>query len=570
MENTTNKKQSFMAGVLTLFFAQIVIKILGLIYRLIITNIPYFGDAGNGLYSAGYQIYTLLLAIASIGVPSAIAKLVSEKIAVGKHREAHDIFKTALLLFGIIGLIGSSILFFGARYIATSLIGNPDVEGIMVALAPAVFFVAVSAVIRGYFNGMYNMKVSSNSQMLEQLFKSILTIGLVVAVYFLAVVNPTDLAKSLGLSVDTVTVAMATAANAASTIATVICCGYLLIYYQRSKKEIWKNINEANEIGYKKEKKTSIMKKILAVSIPISLASIISAINRNIDTFTVINGLKVALAGLYPTVELLQNEATRLYGILSGRVDTLIGLPTALNVAFATALVPAVSETMAKGDAKTARRRITFSIRTTLLIALPCAIGMCVLAEPILNLLFPNVYAKEAGLLLQISSFTIIFTLMNQTVAGALQGLGKVMAPAASLGCGAIVKLILNLILIRNPQIGIYGAAISSVAAALTAMIINLIVLRKKIKLDTDKVSLIIKPIIATLVMGAVAFLTHYYANMLIEKDRIATIIAIILAVIVYIFAILSLKVFDREDYHMLPLGDKIYKFLQKLKIVKP
>lgn len=570
MENTTNKKQSFMAGVLTLFFAQIVIKILGLIYRLIITNIPYFGDAGNGLYSAGYQIYTLLLAIASIGVPSAIAKLVSEKIAVGKHREAHDIFKTALLLFGIIGLIGSSILFFGARYIATSLIGNPDVEGIMVALAPAVFFVAVSAVIRGYFNGMYNMKVSSNSQMLEQLFKSILTIGLVVAVYFLAVVNPTDLAKSLGLSVDTVTVAMATAANAASTIATVICCGYLLIYYQRSKKEIWKNINEANEIGYKKEKKTSIMKKILAVSIPISLASIISAINRNIDTFTVINGLKVALAGLYPTVELLQNEATRLYGILSGRVDTLIGLPTALNVAFATALVPAVSETMAKGDAKTARRRITFSIRTTLLIALPCAIGMCVLAEPILNLLFPNVYAKEAGLLLQISSFTIIFTLMNQTVAGALQGLGKVMAPAASLGCGAIVKLILNLILIRNPQIGIYGAAISSVAAALTAMVINLIVLRKKIKLDTDKVSLIIKPIIATLVMGAVAFLTHYYANMLIEKDRIATIIAILLAVIVYIFAILSLKVFDREDYHMLPLGDKIYKFLQKLKIVKP
>lgn len=570
MENTTNKKQSFMAGVLTLFFAQIVIKILGLIYRLIITNIPYFGDAGNGLYSAGYQIYTLLLAIASIGVPSAIAKLVSEKIAVGKHREAHDIFKTALLLFGIIGLIGSSILFFGARYIATSLIGNPDVEGIMVALAPAVFFVAVSAVIRGYFNGMYNMKVSSNSQMLEQLFKSILTIGLVVAVYFLAVVNPTDLAKSLGLSVDTVTVAMATAANAASTIATVICCGYLLIYYQRSKKEIWKNINEANEIGYKKEKKTSIMKKILAVSIPISLASIISAINRNIDTFTVINGLKVALAGLYPTVELLQNEATRLYGILSGRVDTLIGLPTALNVAFATALVPAVSETMAKGDAKTARRRITFSIRTTLLIALPCAIGMCVLAEPILNLLFPNVYAKEAGLLLQISSFTIIFTLMNQTVAGALQGLGKVMAPAASLGCGAIVKLILNLILIRNPQIGIYGAVISSVAAALTAMVINLIVLRKKIKLDTDKVSLIIKPIIATLVMGAVAFLTHYYANMLIEKDRIATIIAILLAVIVYIFAILSLKVFDREDYHMLPLGDKIYKFLQKLKIVKP
>lgn len=570
MENTTNKKQSFMAGVLTLFFAQIVIKVLGLIYRLVITNIPYFGDAGNGLYSAGYQIYTLLLAIASIGVPSAISKLVSERIAVGKHREAHEIFKTALLLFGIIGFIGSSILFFGARYIATSMIGNPDVEGIMVALAPAVFFVAISAVIRGYFNGMYNMKVASNSQMLEQLFKSILTIGLVVAVYFLAVVNPTDLSKTLGLSTETVTVAMATAANAASTIATAICCGYLLTYYQRSKKEIWKNINESNQVAYKKERKISIMKKILAVSIPISLASIISAINRNIDTFTVINELKIALASSFPTMDLIKNEATRLYGILSGRVDTLIGLPTALNVAFATALVPAVSETMAKGDVKTAKRRITFSIRTTLLIALPCAIGMCVLAEPILNLLFPNVYATEAPLLLQISSFTIIFTLMNQTVAGALQGLGKVMVPAISLGCGAIIKLILNLLLIRNPQIGIYGAAISSVAASLTAMIINLVVLRNKIKLDTNKTQLILKPILATAFMGAVAFLSQYYLTTYFIKGRMATVITILLAVIAYIFAVLSFKIFDRDDYHMLPFGDKIYKFLQKIKIVKP
>lgn len=570
MENTTNKKQSFMAGVLTLFFAQIVIKVLGLIYRLVITNIPYFGDAGNGLYSAGYQIYTLLLAIASIGVPSAISKLVSERIAVGKHREAHEIFKTALLLFGIIGFIGSSILFFGARYIATSMIGNPDVEGIMVALAPAVFFVAISAVIRGYFNGMYNMKVASNSQMLEQLFKSILTIGLVVAVYFLAVVNPTDLSKTLGLSTETVTVAMATAANAASTIATAICCGYLLTYYQRSKKEIWKNINESNQVAYKKERKISIMKRILAVSIPISLASIISAINRNIDTFTVINELKIALASSFPTMDLIKNEATRLYGILSGRVDTLIGLPTALNVAFATALVPAVSETMAKGDVKTAKRRITFSIRTTLLIALPCAIGMCVLAEPILNLLFPNVYAAEAPLLLQISSFTIIFTLMNQTVAGALQGLGKVMVPAISLGCGAIIKLILNLLLIRNPQIGIYGAAISSVAASLTAMIINLVVLRNKIKLDTNKTQLILKPILATAFMGAVAFLSQYYLTTYFIKGRMATVITILLAVIAYIFAVLSFKIFDRDDYHMLPFGDKIYKFLQKIKIVKP
>lgn len=438
----------------------------------------------------------------------------------------------------------------------------------MVALSPAVFFVAVAAVIRGYFNGMYNLKVASNSQMLEQLFKSILTIGLVVLVYFLAVVNPNVLSEKLNLSVETVTVAMATAANAASTIATAICCGYLLLYYQRTKKEIWKNINKSKE-KYQKEKKSSIMKKILAVSIPISLASIVSAINRNIDTFTVMNGLKIALQNSFNSIEMITDEATRLYGILSGRVDTLIGLPTALNVAFSTALVPAVSETMANGDVKTAKRRIIFSLRTTLLIALPCAIGMCVLAEPILNLLFPNVHAVEAPLLLQISSFTIIFTLLNQTIAGALQGLGRVLVPAACLACGAVIKLLLNLILIRNPEIGIYGAAISSVIASMTATIIELIILNKIMKFDNSKMQMIVKPIIAAIFMGAVALVSYDLVTRYIITGSIATIISIALAVFAYLFAILYLKILDREDYHMLPYGDKIYMFLEKIKIVK-
>ena len=563
-----NKKQSFMSGVLTIFIAQIIIKVLGLIYRLVITNIPYFGDEGNGLYSSGYQIYMLLLAIASIGVPSAIAKLVSERIAVGKNREAHEIFKTALGLFGIVGFIGSCILFFGAGEIAAA-IGNPDVEIIMVVLSPAVFFVAVAAVIKGYFNGMYNMKVSSNAQMLEQVFKSFLTIAFVVLVYFLTIVNPSTLAAKLNISVENVTVVMAAVANAASTVATALSCGYLFLYYQRVKKEIWKNIN-ASTVEYKKEKKSTIAKRILAVSIPISLASVVSAINRNVDTFTVMNGLKVALQGILDSQEAIISEATRLYGILSGRVDTLIGVPTALNVAFATALVPAISESMANGDKKTARKRITFSMRTTLLIALPCAIGMCVLAEPILNLLFPNITGAEAPILLQISSFTIIFTLINQTIGGALQGLGKVLVPAGSLACGAVVKLILNLLLIRNPNIGIYGAAISSVIASITVTTIEIRILTKLLSFDSTKREMLFKPIMATVFMGIAAWGTHFLVSTYITKGAIATLLAIVMAVIVYGISLLKLEVLSREDYHMLPYGDKIHKVLEKLKLVKP
>lgn len=563
----TNKKQSFMSGVLTILIAQIIIKVLGLIYRLVITNIPYFGDAGNGLYSAGYQIYTLLLAISSIGVPSAIAKLVSERIAQGRNREAHDVFKTALILYGFIGFVGSAILFFGAGKIA-SYIGNSDVTSIMIALSPAVFFVSVSAVIRGYFNGMYNMKVASRSQMLEQLFKSILTIGLVVLVYFLSIVNPTDISRRFNLSEETVTLYMAIAANLASTIATVICCGYLLIYYQRVKKEIWKDIREAKG-EYKKEKKTKIMKTILLVSIPISLASVVAALNRNIDTFTVMNQLQIALQEISDSAEVIKDEATRLYGLLSGRVDTLIGLPTALNIAFATALVPAVSESIAKGDKKTAKKRVTFSFRTTLLIAFPCAMGMIALAEPILDLLFPNVHAVEAPLLLQISAITVIFTLINQTVGGALQGLGKVLVPAASMACGAIVKLILNLTLIKIPTIGIFGAAISSVTSSMVVMIIEIYILTKTLTFDSSKTQMIIKPLVASFIMGIVASVSRMLLTNYVVAGRIATLISIMIAILTYIYAVIKLKIFDREDYHMLPYGDKIYKFLEKIKLVK-
>lgn len=564
----TNKKQSFMEGVMTLLFAQIVVKLLGLAYRLVITNVNGFGDEGNGLYGAGYQIYTLLLAIASIGVPSAIAKLVSERIAVGKNKEAHDIFKVALLLFGLIGGIGTLCLFFGADIIAARFIGNPSVAGVMKALSPAVFFVAVAAVIRGYFNGMYNMKATSNSQIFEQFFKSSFTIILVLIIRFIATANPANIARIFNISESNVTEAMAIGANFASTLAAFCSFIYLFAFYNKRKKEIWKDIN--NSTGtYEKQSKRSIMKTILKFSVPISLASIVAAINRNIDTVTVINGVKTLLENqMFGTVEMITAEATRLYGILSGKIDMLIGLPTALNVAFATALVPTISEAIAKNDIKTAKRRIGFSIRTTLLIALPCAIGMAVLAEPILLLLFPNAMAVEAPVLLQLSSFVVIFTLINQTLGGALQGLGKVMIPAISLACGALVKVIINVTLI--PIIGINGAPIGSIACVLTAMIIELYFLHKNKKLDLDYTQSLIKPILTSSIMGISAFLVYNISKILLNSTSIATVSAIIFAVIIYILSIVLLKVLDKEDYYMLPYGEKIYSFLKKIRLVNP
>ncbi len=538
----TVKKQTFMMSVLTILTAQILIKALGFIYRFVITNIPGFGDAGNGYYGAGFQIYMLLLAVSSMGIPGAIAKIVSERIALNDYKGAHKVFKTALTIFAMIGSFGVVLLICSAKWLAYVVLDNPGVEYVLIALAPSVFFVCISAVIRGYFNGMQNMRATANSQTLEQIFNCILTITIVYI-----------------LSGGGNALVMATGSSIATTLGTMLSFSYLLFFYNKKKKEIWKNIREKHtaDKSIKDLRIRKIAKTILAISIPISMSSIISAINRTVDATTVLRGIKASMG-------YTDEIANYWYGILSGKVDMLTSFPLALNIAFAVALVPAISAAIATGDKETAKKRTSFSMLITMLFAFPCTAGLIVLADPILHLLFPNAY--EGALLLQISSITIIFTALAQTMNGALQGIGKVFVPAIALGCGCIVKIILNLVLIYNPMFNIYGAAIASVACHMISFTISYIVLKRNMKLNINKMKFIVKPLIATIIMGISAILS-YKLVLRFASTSIATIIAIGIAVIVYISLVLILKILEKEDYYMIPGGGNILKILQKLKI---
>ncbi len=344
---------------------------------------------------------------------------------------------------------------------------------------------------------------------------------------------------------------MAAGANLATTLSVLLSFGYLSIYYKIYRKEI-----KREKTKYKRERVLKIVKDILFVSIPITLSSIMSTLNKNIDSITVVRGLKKFLS---------EGNAKLQYGILSGKVDTLITLPLSFNIAFATALVPAISGTIAKGDKEKAAKRISFSLLVTILIGLPCTFGMIVFAQPILNLLFPN--ATNGEMLLQISAVTIIFSVLAQTVNGALQGLGKIMIPAISSFIGLIIKLISNIILIQIPEIGVNGAAIGSIINNIVAFIISFIMLIKTIKLDMKPMKFIIKPLFATIIMCLCSYTLYY---ILITKDipeRIVTIISLIFAMGIYGVSIIILKIFDKEEFSMIPYGDKIQNTLKKLGI---
>ena len=542
MENTKKleKKDGFMKGVLALMFSQVLIKLLGLVSKIYLNNKEGLGDVGNGIYASGYQIYAMLLTISSIGVPNAISKMISERVAVDDYKGAHRIFRIALLTFGVIGLTGTLILFLGAGAIANA-IEVPEAMMSLQALSPAITFVTIASVLRGYFNGLDKVSVTAKSQSLEQVFKTLITI---LAVQF------------IGMATNLNTTYMAAGANLATTLSVLLSFAYIVMYYRKFRKIVIPKIKATTNYKYEKVKK--IVRNILIVSIPITLSAIASTLTKIVDIVTVVKGLKTFLPDVVAKAQ---------YGMLAGKVDTLATLPLSFNIAFATALVPSVSGLMAKGDTKTASKRISLSLLITMIIGLPCTFGMITFAQPILDLLFPN--APDGGFLLQIFSLTIIFAVLMQTTNGALQGLGRIIVPAVTSFVGITFKLILNLILVPNPAFGVNGSAIASVVNNFLAFFLSFVVLSRTIKLNLNFKKFILKPAIATAAMCVCSYFIYIIMIGSIISAKLATILALIIAVIIYAVMVVILRIFDEDEITMLPYGNKIYEILVKLGIYR-
>ena len=541
------KGTSFMKNVAMLMIAQIVIKILGFVYRLVIINVEGFGDIGNGYYDAGYTVYSLLLTLSSVGIPTVISKLVSERVAIGDHKGAYRIFKTCLKIFTVIGAVLSVALFFGAEIIASKVLNVPDVKYVLMVLAPAIMFVASSSVLRGYFAGLGSMKSTSVSQTLEQFFNCVLTITFVYAL----------VGKDPAI--------MAAGGNVSTTLAILISFTYLFVFYKKRKKGILAEC-EAQTVPQEDKTTGKLIKTIFAISIPMTIGSLIAVINNMIDTVTISNCIQTAFNGIIEGgKEALEAKAMELSGLLS-KVVTIIHLPLAITGAFCTALVPAISSAISVKDYETVNKRLSFSFFATMLIIMPCTAGLIALASPILQLIYPA--ASDGANILILSTLTMVFISLNYVIEGGLYGFGKVHIPAIALGIGGVIKLVLNLLLISNPKINILGAVISSIVCQVILFIICMYYLNKEIKLKLSFKQHIFKPIFVSAIMGTIVYLAYRW---LIGSagNAVATIVSILIGVISYAILVLATKMLTKEDIYMIPFGTKIYSVLLKLRIYK-
>ena len=520
---------SFAKNVLMLAIAQIVVKVLGLVYKIIIVNIDGFGNTGSGYYSTGYQIYMVLLAISSIGIPNVVSKLVSERIAKGDHKAAYRVFSLTFKIVTAVAFVLAAILFIFAKQVSVALFNTDGVAYTLMALSPAVLFVSSNSVLRGYFTGLGSLKSTSISEIVEQFFNCLLSILFV----YMAVGNSTPI--------------MAAAGNVSTSVAALISLGYMASHFVLRKKYIKLECKEQN-VPTEKINTMALIKTIVYLAVPAAFASLVSTLSSNIDSITV-NQITGDMAA---------------YGLMS-KTETLTHLPLALGATLFTAMVPVVSSKLSKGEKESASKHLSDTLFLSNTIMLPCAAGFIVLATPILKLLYPNVW--DGGFLLQLQTIAMIFASITFVLNGAFYGMGKQKFPAVILLIGAILKLLLNVITLSLFNLGAVGAVISTIIYQLAVTVAEWFILKKYITIKIEYSRQIVKPIISTLIMALIVYVSYYLLSM-VFGNTISTLGSIIIGALSYFIVILKLKTFTENDISLLPMGNKIYSILNKIKLI--
>lgn len=531
-----SNKQSFVKGALVLTVSGIIAKVLGAIYRIPLGQI--ITSEGMAYYQTAYDLYILALNFSSYSIPIAISKLVSERIEMGRKYEAHKVFKIALSMLAILGAILSIILFLNAKYFS-SLVKNPGSYYAILAVSPAIFTVSISAAYRGYFQGMQNMNPSAVSQVIEQITR--VSAGFVLAVLLLP----------LGFE------QAASGAVFGTVIGGLFSFISLYFIYLRSRKSIYEDIK--NDRGLKVDSTGSIIRRIIRFSIPITIGGSIMPIMGLLDTFIVMDRLQAA--------GFSQQTATMLFGQLKAIATSFINLPQVFTISLAVSLVPSISESMAKKDIITVKKKSELAIKMSMLLGLPAAAGLFVLANPIMQMFYPKEPAT-LGMSLKYLSSAIVFLTLVQTMTGILQGMNKEKIPVINLTIGAIVKAFISYFLTSIPSINIKGAALGTVIGYAVATVLNLKAIIKYQGKGLGIVNTMIKPIFVTIVMSVVAFYVYNFTFTYTMKNSLSTLISIFASISVYLILIIITGGLNTEELNMIPGGQKLSKLLKKKGIV--
>lgn len=585
----STKQNTFFGGAAILAVGIMVVKVIGMFYKIPLLNI--IGEQGSADFGNAYNIYAVLLTISTAGLPVAVSKLVSEANATGRQNQVRRVFRLSLALFLTLGVLSFLIMSFGSAQLAALMNDDQAAPGIR-ALAPAVICVGCLSAFRGYAQGHGNMTPTAVSQIIEALCKLVVGLGLA---YWLVKAGADQSHAAAG-------------AITGVTVGTIVALAYMLLNYLmgRSQEGLSKDTPDSNG---------TIVKNLLMIAVPITISSSMVGIVTVIDSslvqgqlqrallentdcwalykdFMSFDKLESALKAWQATLpegttismsllsdqlagegtktaialhDALEDASRTLYGNYNGALN-IYNLPTSLMAAITAAVIPAVSGTLARRDRKGAARVAGSALRISALLAFPMGVGLYVLGEPIMALIFPSLTSQLAGPLLSTLGLATVFVCMMLVCNSILQAYGFVNLPVIIMLAGGVIKIVLNYNVVVLPQVGIYGAPLGNIFCFALCLILDLIVMARVIPGRPKYIPLFAKPAAAAAVMGLGAWAVHGLLAKLLAANRlgntVATLAAIVVAVAIYGVLVIVLRAITKEDLSLMPKGEKIARIL--------
>lgn len=537
------------AGILAM--ASMIVRVIGLLYRAPLTAI--IGDEGNGYYGTAYNIYTIILMVSSYSMPSAISKLMAQKLAVGEYRNANRVFRCALTYGVLVGLVGSGLLFFGARFLV------PDVAVcVLQVFAPTVFLFGILGSMRGYFQARGSMVPTSVSQILEQLANAVVSIAAAWLLMQTAVgADPTRRAQ-LG--------AMGSALGTGAGV--LIALLFMVFCFRRSKEG--RKAEILSDATGKEEKYRIFLRDTILVITPFMLSGVIMNLTTSLNQ-TIYMRMLIDLKGAGETA------TTTLYGIFSNKAVVISNIPISIATAVSSAIIPGISAAYARRDETGARRQVGNAIRITSIIAIPSAVGLAVLARPITMLMFPQMESLElASSLLSLLAVTVIFYSISTITNAALQSIGRMNLPLISAGIALVVQTVVLVLLLRFTDLDVRALVLVSILYSVMIFAVNQYYLRRFLGIRQDVRRDYLQPFVCAALMGAAAKAVYYLVSMAAEPMRnlpkgfyfhnlASTAAALLAAVLVYGYTMVRSGTIRRKDLLSMPKGQSLVRLMEKL-----
>ena len=554
MNDQPIKKQTFLQGTAVLAMATVLVKLMGFLFKVPLNNI--IGEDGFGYFNTAYDVYNVLLMISTTGLPVAMSRMISQAQTLGNHAQIKRIYRTSLYVFLTIGMVGSLGMLFFCRQLSVMVTTNENSWAAIAALAPCVLLICLVSAYRGFFQGQSNMTPTSVSQIFEAVTRLVVGLGfawLVMKLTGEAAVRAQGIVLASGETAQDygdITLA-AGGAILGVTLGSLISVVYLHHKFRQS--------NQILSLGGGTAKSTrSTMKELLSIAVPITLGSAGLQIINLFDTMIYMR----RLTGALQWTEKMADSAKGVYNFC----QTVFALPCSFIPTITIAVIPAITASLTRKDLAEAKATSESSVRTMALIAMPCAAGLFVMAEPVIRLLC-STYTEDkiqlAATMLAILGLTVIFNSLVLLLNAIMQAHGDVVTPVVNMLIGGIIKIIVNYILVGQPNLNIVGAPIGTFICYISITALDLIAMKRHISARPAIFKNIIRPGLASAIMGAATFMVYRVLSNAISSWKLACLLSLAFAVVLYAVLVVFLRCLTYEDCMLLPKGEKIAKILR-------